>query len=375
VTTFGDGRVGALIYGGVHVYDDSRGGSTVCLFLEEHGQQLRVSFERPHVVGASLPATSSTSALGSGRFVSVDLPQPGDCAWAWREPIVQLGRHDATLPSASLSELLVDCSFADVKLVCGDGKSFDVHSPVCRARLSGLCVLLGDGKGGKAKRRVSAPANVSSQHMGWLLHYAYCDVMPSGGAVSEEQIRAFLRDSVVPLAPEHERRITELLVSARIKTPSRFASDMRAAFRVCDSAADGDDDDDDEDRDDLVSDVQLRLSDGRIVRAHRALLMAASGFFLTCFESELAPVGAVDMTGWDAALVLAVVEFAYCGECTWDKVDVIELLLLARQLFVDALVDRCESLLIESVQHANKAWLKDFAVAHGLARLAAACVV
>jgi hypothetical protein len=74
------------------------------------------------------------------------------------------------------------------------------------------------------------------------------------------------------------------------------------------------------------------------------------------------------MTGWDAALVLAVVEFAYCGECAWDKIDVIELLLLARQLFVDALVDRCESLLIESVQHA---WLKEFAVAHGLARLAA----
>jgi ankyrin repeat protein len=373
VTTFADGRVGALIYGGTHVYDNSRDGSTVCLFLEEHGQQLRVTFERPHAVGASLPARS-TSALGSGRFVSVDLPQTGDCAWAWREPIVQLGRYDSTLPSASLSELLVDCSFADVKLVCGDGKSFDVHAPVCRARLSGLCVLLGGGgKGGKAKRRVTAPANVSSQHMGWLLHYAYCDVMPSG-AVSEEQIRAFLRECVVPLAPEHERRITELLVSARIKTPSRFASDMRAAFRVCDSAVDGDDDDDDDD-DDLLSDVQLRLSDGRIVRAHRALLMAASGFFLTCFESELAPVGPVDMTGYDAALALAVVEFAYCGECAWDEIDVIELLLLARQLFVDALVDRCESLLIASVQQANEAWLREFAIAHGLARLAAACVV
>jgi hypothetical protein len=369
VTTFADGRVGALIYGGTHVYDNSPGGSTVCLFLEEHGQQLRVTFERPHAVGASLPATSS-SALGSDRFVSVDLPQTGDCAWAWREPIVQLGRYDATLPSASLSKLLVDCSFADVKLVCGDGKSFDVHAPVCRARLSGLCVLLGGGggKGGKAKRRVAAPANVSSQHMGWLLHYAYCDVMPSG-AVSEEQIRAFLRECVVPLAPEHERRITELLVSARIKTPSRFASDMRAAFRVCDSAVDGDDDDDDDD-DDLLSDVQLRLSDGRIVHAHRALLVAASGFFLTCFESELAPVGPVDMTGHDAALALAVVEFAYCGECAWDEVDVIELLLLARQLFVDALVDRCESLLIESVQQANEAWLREFAIAHGLARLA-----
>ena len=201
-----------------------------------------------------------------------------------------------------------------------------------------------------------------------------CDVMPSGGAVSEEQIRAFLRDCVVPLAPEHERRITELLVSARIKTPSRFASDMRAAFRVCDSAADDDDDNDDEDLS-FESDVRVQLRDGRIVHAHRAILSAASAFFQSLFRGNEKPsVFVADLADCDAALALAIIEFAYCGEaycgeCAWSELDLIELVRLARKLVMGALVARCESLLISAVERSNAEWLGQFARELGLVRL------
>jgi hypothetical protein len=219
---------------------------------------------------------------------------------------------------------------------------------------------------------VSVPAKFSFDHVNLLVTYAYSDALPRlpASMKTDESIRAFLRDCVVPLAPEHERRITELLISARIKTPSRFASDMRAAFRVCDSAADDDDDNDDEDLS-FESDVRVQLRDGRVVHAHRAILSAASAFFQSLFRKP--SVFVADLADCDAALALAVIEFAYCGECAWSELDMIELVRLARKLAMGALVARCELLLISAVERSNAEWLGQFAQELGLVRLLRVC--
>jgi hypothetical protein len=145
---------------------------------------------------------------------------------------------------------------------------------------------------------------------------------------------------------------------------------MRAAFRVCDSAADDDDDNDDEDLS-FESDVRVQLRDGRVVHAHRAILSAASAFFQSLFRKP--SVFVADLADCDAALALAVIEFAYCGECAWSELDMIELVRLARKLAMGALVARCELLLISAVERSNAEWLGQFAQELGLVRLLRVC--
>jgi hypothetical protein len=282
-----------------------------------------------------------------------------------------------------------DCNRScDIKLVFADGRWLGLHSAVCKARLSGFDLLL-DGSAivapsdvvmrgnvtfGATKREVCAAAKFSFEHVDWLIHYAYFDALPRradtmaqiGGIDTEEQARAFLRDCVVPLAPEHERRITELLVSTRIRTPSRFEVDMRAAFRVSDN---DDDDNDDDDDDNARSDVQLRLSDGRVVHAHRAVLSMASDWFHALVAGEWARNGPIDLTDCDATLVIAAIEFVYCGKCAWSEVDVVELLSLAQKLQLAELAARCEALLVDAIEPSQAAWLGQFATEHGLQSL------
>jgi transposase-like protein len=48
-------------------------------------------------------------------------------------------------------------------------------------------------------------------------------------------------------------------------------------------------------------------------------LSAASAFFQSLFRGNEKPsVFVADLADCDAALALAIIEFAYCGECAWS---------------------------------------------------------
>jgi ankyrin repeat protein len=368
---------GALLFGGRHPY--SSNAAAVCLFLrEDDSGLLHVRFERPHVAGAALP-TGPTFAYDLGAFVFTEKSvAPEWCTWALRDPTIGI----AGVGGLQSIRQWPDCNRScDIKLVFADGRWLGLHSAVCRARLSGFALLLDDSaivapsdvvmRGnitfGATKREVCAAAKFSFEHVDWLVHYVYFDALPRRadtedevGIDTEEQARAFLRDCVVPLAPEHERRITELLVSTRIQTPSRFEADMRTAFRVSDSGDSGDD---------ARCDVQLRLSDGRVVYAHRTVLSMASDWFHALVAGEWAHDGPIDLTDCDATLVIAAIEFVYCGKCAWSEVDVVELLALAQKLPLAALAARCEDFLVDAIEPSQAAWLGQFAVERGLENL------
>jgi hypothetical protein len=103
-------------------------------------------------------------------------------------------------------------------------------------------------------------------------------------------------------------------------------------------------------------------------------LSAASAFFQSLFRGNEKPsVFVADLADCDAALALAIIEFAYCGECAWSELDLIELVRLARKLVMGALVARCEVLLISAVERSNVEWLGQFARELGLVRLLRVC--
>ncbi len=103
-------------------------------------------------------------------------------------------------------------------------------------------------------------------------------------------------------------------------------------------------------------------------------MSAASAFFQSLFRGNEKPsVFVADLADCDAALALAIIEFAYCGECAWSELDLIELVRLARKLVMGALVARCEVLLISAVERSNVEWLGQFARELGLVRLLRVC--
>jgi hypothetical protein len=362
-TALGGGACGALLFGGW----DSRRMRPDCIVMsvervpvDVRRDHLRVVVSSPHLSGTSPVPRNRVAlcSLGDGRFVA---------SFGWdgskRSADVDIGvmRANTSLQTRLLRALSTG-AFSDTTLECDDRTRFAVHALVLQRRCSGLGALLrADGAASNVHRvRLS-----SSAHVALLLHYAYGDVLPSDTCMTSNEVRSFLNDCVAQLAPEHSERLTELLVSIRLATSSRFASDMTGAFAL-DSAAASD------------SDAELVLSDGRVAHVHRAVLTSGSAYFRGCFESMLADPTRrrIDVSEDDSALVLALLEHLYCGECEFDDElggRVVELLSVACKFGCEELALRCEALMLPLVDASNARWL--LAHANSLARpkLAAQC--
>ena len=66
------------------------------------------------------------------------------------------------------------------------------------------------------------------------------------------------------------------------------------------------------------ADVTLACEDGEQVEAHKFLLAAASPFFQNIFHRNAHPHPIIYMRGVDSAVLLAIVDFLYCGEVELD---------------------------------------------------------
>lgn len=362
VAPLGGQSCGALLFGG---WDGRRQRSDFFVMTVERvpvdvrRDHLRVVVAAPHSTGTSpVPRNRLTlNALGDGRFVM---------CFGWdgskRNSDVDIGvlRVNTSLQTRLLRALETG-AFADATLKCDDGKQFAVHALVLKRRCSALGAML---VGASAAAAVCV-RHVTSAHLALLLHFAYGDVLPNSVSLSSSEVRSFLVDCVARLAPEHSARLTELLVSIRLATPSSFASDMADAYQlydstdVADAASAGE------------SDARLLLSDGRVALVHRAVLTSGSAYFRGCFESLLSSPShrTVDTSEDDAALVVALLQHLYTGECEFDEElggRVVELLSVACKYGCDELADRCESLMLPLVDASNARWL--LAHANSLAR-------
>jgi hypothetical protein len=115
-----------------------------------------------------------------------------------------------------------------------------------------------------------------------------------------------------------------------------------------------------------------------VAHVHRAVLTSGSAYFRGCFESMLADPTRrrIDVSEDDSALVLALLEHLYCGECEFDDElggRVVELLSVACKFGCEELALRCEAVMLPLVDASNARWL--LAHANSLARpkLAAQC--
>jgi hypothetical protein len=359
VAPLGGQSCGALLFGG---WDGRRQRSDFFVMTVERvpvdvrRDHLRVVVAAPHSTGTSpVPRNRLTlNALGDGRFVM---------CFGWdgskRNSDVDIGvlRVNTSLQTRLLRALDTG-AFADTTLKCDDGKQFAVHALVLKRRCSALGAML------DAPAAPVSVRHVASAHLALLLHFAYGDVLPNSTSLSSSEVRSFLTDCVARLAPEHSARLTELLVSIRLATPSAFASDMADAYHVYDAA-------DVDAAPAGESDARLLLSDTRVALVHRAVLTSGSAYFRGCFESMLSNPShrTIDTSEDDAALVVALLEHLYRGECEFDEDlggRVVELLSVACKYGCDELADRCESLMLPLVDASNARWL--LAHANSLAR-------
>lgn len=344
---------GALVHAG---YDGryTRPGFMLINAERAGDRRVRVRIAAPHIDGVTTCALHNKLrlvALGGNRvaFIGAALDE--------RDSVVELGELRENFSTQQrLARALDAHSFADRTLVCADGGEFEVHSVVCARRCSGFNAL-------PRQRRVLMQRTTSA-HLRLLLHYAYTDSLPATTALTDSQTRAFLDDCVAQLAPEHARRLAELLVSVRVSARSTFAEQMSDAFAF--APTDG-------------CDARVLLGDGRCMHVHRAIVTATSDFFRGCFESLLAVPARteVDLSDANADLVVAAIRFMYTFECNWhDELlsrSVVEMLALACRLGCEPLASECEALLIRQVDASNARWLEGVAESMGRLQLIQQC--
>ncbi len=350
---------GAVFFGG---WDGKRMRGDLTLlsarFETDDRTTLRVDASTPHSSGAAtvMPRNRATiDALPDGRLLVF-----GGWTGAKRSGDLDIGTLRAVSVQTRLLRTLTTRNFADVSLVTDDGRSFAAHKVVLRRRCRGL-QFADDAS------EVRVPF-VKSTQLDLLLHFAYGDLLPIDLALTSAEVRSFLTDCVARLAPEHDARLTELLVSLKLKTPSRFASDLAHAYEVAPGDAPAP----------RGYDAKLLLADGRVVYAHRALLSSSSAFFEGALVGALAKAdGVVDVSDTDVALLLAVVDWLCTGEVRFGENDigarVVELLAVACKLGCSELADVCDSLIVPLVEASNARWLLSFALSLGRTALAKTC--
>ena len=86
------------------------------------------------------------------------------------------------------------------------------------------------------------------------------------------------------------------------------------------------------------ADVTLACEDGEQVEAHKFLLTAASPFFQNLLLTSTHPHPIIYMRGVDSAVLLAIVDFLYCGEVELDPEYLEPFLAIAQELKLEGLL-------------------------------------
>ena len=86
------------------------------------------------------------------------------------------------------------------------------------------------------------------------------------------------------------------------------------------------------------ADVTLACEDGEQVEVHKFLLAAASPFFQNLLRRNTHPHPIIYMRGVDSAVLLAIVDFLYCGEVELDPEYLDPFLAIAQELKLEGLL-------------------------------------
>ena len=86
------------------------------------------------------------------------------------------------------------------------------------------------------------------------------------------------------------------------------------------------------------ADVTLACEDGEQVEAHKFLLTAASPFFQNLLLTSTHPHPIIYMRGVDSAVLLAIVDFLYCGEVVLDPEYLEPFFAIAQELKLEGLL-------------------------------------
>jgi len=93
-------------------------------------------------------------------------------------------------------------------------------------------------------------------------------------------------------------------------------------------------------RDDInFADVTLVCEDGRQIEAHKVILASTSPFFLNLLRMNLHPHPLIYMRGLKSEVLMAILDFIYCGEANICQENLASFILVAEELKLKNLID------------------------------------
>ncbi|ELU00046.1 hypothetical protein CAPTEDRAFT_106756, partial [Capitella teleta] len=120
-----------------------------------------------------------------------------------------------------------------------------------------------------------------------------------------------------------------------------------------------------------MTDVTLKLPDESTIACHKLILMAASSFFESMFQSGLKESidNYVKLEFTDSDTIRALVEYIYSGEIEVNKENVQTLVAASEFLFLEDLKANCDDYLATLIQSSNHQDLRDFGQKFNLKKL------